>query len=511
MKVRSAAVLLLLCSLSPFAAAQQTPKAPAAQPKATAQSPDVIADKKAAVAWIDQHSAELSKISDQVWAYAETALREVKSSRTLADYAEKQGFKVRRGVSGMPTAFVATYGEGKPVIGIMGEYDALPGVSQKAIPTKEPLQPGAPGHGCGHNLFGAASIGAATAIKQLIADGKLKGTIQFFGTPAEESVGGKIYMARDGVFKDVDVMLAWHPADENTADTESSQALVDFIVEFRGRTAHAAYDPWNARSALHAAEFFVNGVNGLREHVRPTVRMHYVIAKGGDVPNVIPEYSKVWMWVRDSKRTGVENVLARVRDIAKGAALMAGVQETFTIQGGDYEMNVNFTGERLIHANMTWLGPLQFTPEEQQFAKTIQQATGVEPVGLITTIKPFDEKPGEPRGGSTDVGDVSWVVPTLHTSITTAPKDAPWHAWPVVATGGMSIGHKGMLYAAKVLAITMVDLFEDPNMRQAIRAEFDNKVKGQPYKPYIPPGPPPVPPEIMAQFGGSAPKPQTDK
>ncbi|MFB3814332.1 MAG: amidohydrolase [Terriglobales bacterium] len=511
MSLRIAAPLLALSLLPSFTAAQQPAKTSAPRPSSTAQSPDVIANKKAAVAWLDQHRGELSGLSDKIWAYAETALREVKSSREIADYAEKQGFKVQRGAAGMPTAFVATYGEGRPVIGILGEYDALPGVSQKAQPTKEPLVAGAPGHGCGHNLFGAASIGAATAVKQLIAEGKLKGTVKFFGTPAEEAIGGKIYMARDGVFDDVDIMLAWHPADENAADTDGSQALVDFIVEFKGKAAHAAYDPWNGRSAVHAAEFFVNGVNGLREHVRHTVRMHYVILKAGDVPNVVPEYAKVWMWARDSKRTGVETVLARVRDIAKGAALMAGVEEKFTIQTGDYEMNVNMTGERLIHANMIWLGPLEFTPEEQQFAKTIQQATNVEPAGLVTAIKPFEEHPGEPKGGSTDVGDVSWVVPTLHVSVTTSPKDAPWHAWPVVATGGMSIGHKGMLYAAKVLAATMVDLFADANMRQAIRAEFDSKVKGQVYKPYIPDGPPPVPPEIVAQFDGSRPKPQTDK
>lgn len=517
MRIAVAALALILVStLSAQTNAHPRGKGKGAAPasketSAQNKSPELLADKKATVAWLGQHQEELSGLSDKVWAYAETALREVKSSRTLADYAEKQGFNVQRGAAGMPTAFVASYGEGKPVIGIMGEYDALPGVSQKAVPTKEALVAGAPGHGCGHNLFGVASLGAATAIKQLIAEGKLKGTIKFFGTPAEEAVGGKIYMARDGVFKDVDVMLAWHPADENSADTDSSQALVDFIVEFHGKAAHAAYDPWNGRSAEHAAEFFVNGVNGLREHVHPTVRMHYVIVKAGDVPNVVPEYSKVWMWVRDSKRTGVETVLARVRDIAKGAALMAGVDEKFTVQTGDYEMNVNMTGERLVHANMEWLGPQQFTADEQEFAKTIQRNTSVEPAGLVGTIKPFEDHPGDPKGGSTDVGDVSWVVPTLHVSITTAPKDAPWHAWPVVATGGMSIGHKGMIYASKVLATTMVDLFDDANMRQAIRAEFDSKVKGQPYKPYIPDGPPPVPPEVLAQFGQSTPKQESDK
>src|SRR4051794_32007309 len=196
----------------------------------------------------------------------------------------------------MPTAFTPEFGSGRPVIGIMGEYDALPGISQKAQPTKEAYEAGAAGHGCGHNLFGAGSLGAAVAVKELIAAGKLKGTVRFYGTPAEESVGGKIYMAREGVFSDLDAIFAWHPAAETKADVDSSQAIIDFIVEFKGKAAHAASDPWNGRSATHAAEFFVTGVNGMREHVKPTVRMHYVIQKAGDVPNVVAEYSRIWMW-----------------------------------------------------------------------------------------------------------------------------------------------------------------------------------------------------------------------
>lgn len=450
-------------------------------------------NKEAAVASIERHRAELVDLSDQVWRFAETALRETKSSKVLADYAERQGFRVERGVAGMPTAFVATYGESKPVIGILGEYDALPGISQKAQPTKEALAPGAAGHGCGHNLFGAASLGAAVAVKELIAAGKLKGTVRFYGTPAEESVGGKLYMVREGLFKDVDVVLAWHPADEIGADTQSSQALVDFVVEFKGKAAHAAYDPWNGRSALDAVEIFTHALNLMREHVRPTVRMHYVISGGGDVPNVIPEQAKIWCWLRDSKHDSVDELLVRVRDIAKGAALAAGVEGEVKVQSGDYEMLVNMAGARLLHSNLTWLGPLRFTEEEQEFARAIQKATSVEPRGLSGEVQPLEENPGEPEGGSTDVADVSWNVPTLHVSVTTAPAGAPWHAWPVVASGGMSIGHKGMTYAAKVLAATMVDLFERPGTRQAIRAEFEEKTRGQVYKGYIPEGPPPVP------------------
>ncbi|HVR40924.1 MAG TPA: amidohydrolase [Thermoanaerobaculia bacterium] len=453
-----------------------------------------VAEKQKAATSIDSRRDELTALSDEVWRYAETALRETRSSKALADYAEKNGFRVTRGVAAMPTAFVAEFGSGKPVIGIMGEFDALPGISQKATSTKEALEAGAPGHGCGHNLFGVASLAAAIAIKEQIASGALHGTVKFFGTPAEEAVGGKIYMLRDGVMNGVDVMLAWHPSDEIEADTKSSQALVDITVEFRGRAAHAAFDPWNGRSAVDGMELFTHGVNMMREHIKPSARMHYVLVKGGDVPNVVPEYAKVWMWIRDTERSGVEEMLGRVRKIATGAAMSADVESTLTILGGDWNMLVNMPGERLLHANLDWLGPLQFTPEEQEFAKAIQRATNVPEKGLIEPVKPLDETPGPPEGGSTDVADVSWKIPTIHLSVTTAPKDAPWHGWPVVACGGMSIGHKGMTYAAKALAATMIDLFTSPSDVAAVQRDFAEKSKGTEYRPYIPDGPPELPP-----------------
>jgi aminobenzoyl-glutamate utilization protein B len=449
--------------------------------------------KKEAVAMIEGRRSELTSLSDQVWSFAETALRETKSAKSLADYAQKQGFEVKRGVAGMPTAFVASFGQGRPIIGVLGEYDALPGISQKARPVKESLQAGAPGHGCGHNLLGVGSLGAAAAIKELIASGKLKGTVRYYGTPAEEAVGGKIYMARDGLFADLDVCLTWHPDDETRVDVDSTQAVIDFIVEFKGKAAHAAADPWNGRSAVAALEYFTFGINRMREFVKPTVRMHYVIQKGGDVPNVVPEYSKVWCWIRDSKRTGVEEVFQRARKIAEGAALMAGCESSVTVQTGDYELLVNMPGEKLVHANLSWLGGITYTEEEQEFARAIQRATGVEPKGLKGEIQPFRDPKPDPPGGSTDVGDVSWVVPTLHFSVTTAPASAPWHAWPVVACGGMSIGHKGMLLAAKTLAATMIDLYEDPKAVDAIQTEFRRQTRGIAYKPYIPAGPPPLP------------------
>jgi aminobenzoyl-glutamate utilization protein B len=355
------------------------------------------------------------------------------------------------------------------------------------------VEAGAPGHGCGHNLFGAASLGAAVALKELIAAGKLHGTIRFYGTPAEESVGGKLYMVRAGVFKDVDIALAWHPADETRADTQSTQAMVDFMVEFHGKAAHAAFDPWNGRSALDGLEIFTHALNMMREHVKPTVRMHYVITDGGDVPNVVPDHAKVWVWVRDSKHASVDELMERVRKMVQGSALSADVTSNLRMQSGDYEMLVNWAGERLLHANMTWLGPIQYTDAEQEFAKRIQKETGIAEKGLNGAITPLEESPGDPKGGSTDVADVSWNVPVLHVSVTTAPVGSPWHAWPVAACGGMSIGHKGMTFAAKTLAATMVDLFEQPAKRAEIRKEFEEKTKDVTYKGYIPDGPPPLP------------------
>jgi aminobenzoyl-glutamate utilization protein B len=450
-------------------------------------------NKEAVVQSVNKHQQELISISDKIWAYAETALRETKSSKELADYAEAQGFLVKRGVAGMPTAFIAEFGSGKPVIGIMGEFDALPGISQKAQPTREPLLAGAPGHGCGHNLFGAGSLGAAVAVKELIAQGKLKGTIRFYGTPAEESIGGKIYMAREGLFSDLDVCLDWHPNAEIAASTQSSQAMIDFIVEFKGKAAHAAADPWNGRSAVDGAEAFTHGVNLLREHVLPTVRMHYVIKAGGDVPNVVPEYAKVWMWIRDSKRNVVDEVFARVQDIAKGAGLIAGVEAKVTLQAGDYEILVNRTGAAALQKNLETLGPITYSSEEVAFAKKIQEVQGKEQNGLDGEIHPLKETKQDPDGGSTDVGDISWNVPEITLVATTAPKGTAWHGWAVVACGGMSIGHKGMLLSAKALSMTMVDLFENEQLRKDIRAEFEKRKGTQVYKAYIPDGPPPVP------------------
>src|SRR5262245_37897773 len=251
--------------------------------------PRLTENKKRALAALEGHAPQVVALSEEIWRHAETALREERSAAAAAAAAEAAGFRVTRGVADLPTAFVAEYGSGAPVIAVLGEYDALPGISQKAEPSPSPLTPGAAGHGCGHNLLGAAGLGAATAIKDLLAAGRLQGTIRFYGAPAEESVGGKLYMIRAGLFRDVDIALTWHPGDKTRVDTDSSQAMVDMSVAFAGRAAHAAFDPWNGRSALDGLELFTHGVNLMREHVKPSVRLHYVVPDGGDVPNVVPD------------------------------------------------------------------------------------------------------------------------------------------------------------------------------------------------------------------------------
>ena len=450
-------------------------------------------NKKALLTSVEKHKNELIKISDEIWRLAETAFEETKSAEILANYAEKQGFNVERGVAGMPTAFVATYGSGSPVISVLGEFDALPGISQKATPTKSPLKEGAAGHGCGHNLFGAGSLGAAIAIKELIQAGKIKGTVKFLGTPSEEKFFGKIWMVNAGLWDDVDVNISWHPSAETKADVQSSLALVDFKVEFFGQAAHASADPWNGRSASDALELYASGINYYREHVRPSVRMHYHIQDGGQVVNVVPDYSRIWVRVRDTKRSGMIPVYERVQEMAKGAAILANVDYKISLISGIYEVLVNREGGEIMQKNLELLGPIEYTDDEIAFGKKIQEITKKEQVGMDSAINPLLDTRENPGGGSTDVGDVSWNVANINLGVTTAPKDTPWHSWAVVACGGMSIGHKGMLYSSKAMSMTMLDLFENPALVDKVKAEYKERKGDEVYKAIIPEGPPPIP------------------
>jgi len=452
----------------------------------------MTASKKAVLSSIEQHQSNLIRISNSIWALAETAFEEDDSSRILADYAESNGFKVDRGVAGMPTAFIATYGSGKPVISVLGEFDALPGISQKAQPTKSPLNEGAAGHGCGHNLFGTASLGAAIAVKELIEAGKLKGTVKFFGTPSEEKYFGKIWMVKAGLWDDVDVNLSWHPSANTEADVQSTLALVDFKVEFFGQAAHASADPWNGRSASDALELYTAGINYYREHIKPTVRIHYHIQDGGQVVNVVPDYSRLWVRVRDTKRSGMMPVYERVMAMAEGAAILANVDYKISLISGIYEVLVNRAGGEIMQKNLELLGPISYTEDEMVFGRKIQEETGKPQVGMDSSISPLEVTKENPGGGSTDVGDVSWNVPNINLGVTVAPKDTPWHSWAVVACGGMSIGHKGMLQAAKALGMTMTDLFENPKLVEKVKAEYIERKGNEKYEAIVPEGPPPI-------------------
>ena len=431
---------------------------------------------------IDQKSQLLIDVSDKIWEYAEIALLEYQSSELLEGILVKEGFHVEKDVADLPTAFVATYGSGQPVIGILAEYDALPGLSQDSTPYKKVLEEDGSGHGCGHNLFGSGSLGAALALKGVMEKHALQGTLKFYGCPAEEDVGGKLYMARAGLFDDLDACLAWHPSYETSVDVDSGQAVDDMEVEFFGKTAHAAFDPWMGNSALDAAEMMTFGVNLLREHVKPSVRIHYVISDGGKVPNIVPEYAKVWIWVRDLNRAGVKDVVKKVEKIIEGSAVATGTTHKIHYKGSYHEMLINRTGSEIMQENLEKIGPITYTDEETEYARQIQRETKVEEKGLIAAIEELKEPPQYPEGGSTDVAEVSWITPTVHLSTTCAPFGIPWHSWAVVSSSKHPIGYKGMFLAAKVLAATALDFFRSPEVLKEMKTEFDEKRNGYTYK-----------------------------
>ena len=436
---------------------------------------------------IDQKSQLLIDVSDKIWEYAEIAVMEYESSKLLEEVLEKEGFRVEKDVADLPTAFVATFGSGSPVIGILAEYDALPGLSQDSMPFKKVLQEEGNGHGCGHNLFGAGSLGAALALKEVMENHSLPGTLKLYGCPAEEDIGGKLYMARAGLFDDLDACLAWHPDYETSVDVDSGQAVDDLQIEFFGKTAHAAFDPWMGNSALDAVEMMTFGVNLLREHVKPSVRIHYVITDGGKVPNIVPEYAKVWIWVRDLDRDGVKAVVEKVKKIVEGAAIATGTSHKINYMGSYHEMLINREGSKIMQKNLEKIGAITYTEDEILYAKKIQNATEVEEKGMVSTIETLKKPEKYPEGGSTDVAEVSWITPTIHLSTTCAPHGIPWHSWAVVASSKHPIGYKGMFLAAKVLATTALDLFRNPDILREMKKEFKEKLKGYTYKSGISP------------------------
>jgi len=436
---------------------------------------------------IDQKSQLLIDVSDKIWEYAEIAVMEYESSKLLEELLEKEGFRVEKDVADLPTAFVATFGSGSPVIGILAEYDALPGLSQDSMPFKKVLQEEGNGHGCGHNLFGAGSLGAALALKEVMENHSLPGTLKLYGCPAEEDVGGKLYMARAGLFDDLDACLAWHPDYETSVDVDSGQAVDDLQVEFFGKTAHAAFDPWMGNSALDAVEMMNFGVNLLREHVKPSVRIHYVITDGGNVPNIVPEYAKVWIWVRDLDRDGVKAVVEKVKKIVEGSAIATGTSSKIHYMGSYHEMLINRKGSEIMQKNLEKIGAITYAENEILYAQKIQKEAGVDEKGMVSTIEQLKKPEKYPEGGSTDVAEVSWITPTIHLSTTCAPFGIPWHSWAVVASSKHPIGYKGMFLAAKVLATTALDLFRSPDILKEMKKEFKEKLKGYTYKSGISP------------------------
>lgn len=425
---------------------------------------------------IDANYDKYSAVAKKIWEFAEVGYQETKSSALLQETLSQAGFKIEKGVAGMPTAFVASYGSGKPVIGILGEFDALPGVSQDAVPEIRKVDGRPAGHACGHHLFGTASSAAAIAVKNWLIANKMQGTIRFYGTPAEEGGSGKVYMVRDGLFKDVDVVFHWHPGSQNNASAGSSLANKTGKFRFTGIAAHAAASPERGRSALDGVEAMNDMVNMMREHVTQESRIHYVITRGGEAPNVVPAFAEVYYYVRHPKRTEVKDMWERLTRAAQGAALGTDTKVEWEITGGVYDLLPNETLARVMDANLRVVGGYTYTPEEKVFAEKIQTTftATVPPLTSTGSIAEFKILDGS-GFGSTDVGDVSWVVPTAGLSTATWVPGTAAHSWQAVAAGGTSIGNKGMMMAAKTMALSIIDVFSNPATIEAAWKELKTR------------------------------------
>lgn len=432
---------------------------------------DLVKDN--AVASVQGNYATYRAAALQIWDYAELGYKETQSSALLQQMLRDNGFTVEPGVAGIPTAFVASFGTGSPVIGILAEYDALPGLSQQAVPEKQPAAGKDAGHGCGHHLFGTASVAAAVALKEQMQRGAIKGTVKVYGCPAEEGGSGKVYMVRAGLFNGVDAVIHWHPGDRNSTTVSSALANKSAKFRFNGISAHASASPEKGRSALDAVEAMDYMVNMMREHVPQDTRIHYVITNGGKAPNVIPDFAEVYYYVRHPDRTVVQQVFDRVSKAAEGAALGTGTTMSFEIIGGTYDLLINRTLATVMQQNLVKVGGVQYSPADSVFAEAIRSTlTGaVPPLSKAATIDSMVVK--QSGLGSTDVGDVSWTVPTVGMYSATWVPGTPAHSWQAVACGGTDIGIKGMMVAAKAMACMGVDLFMEPGLINAAKAEFD--------------------------------------
>jgi len=463
------------------------------------------------IQWIDEKAEIFTDISDQIWSFAELGYHETQSAKLLADTLEDTGFTVERGVADIPTAFIGSYGSEGPVIAILGEFDALPGLSQQTVTEQKPVEEGGNGHGCGHNLLGTGALAAAMAVKEKIAAGELRGTVRYYGCPAEENGSGKAFMVRAGLFDDVDLALTWHPGMFNGSFSFNLLSNVKVRFKFYGRAAHAAADPQNGRSALDAVELMNVGVNYLREHIIPDGRIHYVITNGGGVaPNVVPAYAESLYIVRAPRPDQLKPIYERVLDIARGAALMTETTMEAVIIAGCSNLIYNGTIVDVFMEKMKAVPPLKFSGEERQFAKELTATFPAGPgmLGMMSKLMGGDAmamgkamkesilfegvvpaiKTEATLPGSSDVGDVSWVTPTGQIMTTCHAFGTPGHSWQEVAQNGMSIGHKGMIYAGKVIAETAAAFLADEALLKKARDEFEERIKETPFVPLIPEG-----------------------
>ena len=432
---------------------------------------------------LDAKSESYGQIAQTIWDLAEMGYQEEKSAALLQKTLADAGFTINKEVAGIPTAFTAEYGSGTPIIGIMGEYDALPGLSQEAVPEKKSAGKAA-GHACGHHVFGTASTAAAIAVKDWMKSNNAKGTIRFYGTPAEEGGSGKVYMVREGLFDDVDVALHWHPSSQNAASAGAALANKSAKFRFYGVSAHAAAAPERGRSALDGVEAMNAMVNMLREHVPEKARIHYVITSGGKAPNVVPDFAEVYYYARHNQRDVVIDIFDRIVKAGEGAAMGTGTTMDFEMIGGTHELLPNLALQKLMHDNLSKVGGMEYTPEEKEFADKIAISLGYNGVDLdkARNIQPY--KTEAKAFGSTDVGDVSFTVPTVGMGAATWVPGTPAHSWQAVAAGGTSIGNKGMMIAAKTLALTAINLFQDNSLIIKAKEEFLER-RGADFK-YIP-------------------------
>lgn len=429
--------------------------------------------------------ARWAPIADAIFGHAELALAEQKSAELLAKELQREGFSVERGVAGMGTAFIASAGSGAPVIGILAEYDALPGLSQRpGVPRKEPTLAGAPGHGCGHNLLGTAAVAAAVAANQARRAQGLPGTIKVFGTPAEEQIIGKTFMVRDGLFRDTDVVLAWHPEETTYVYSRPRLAVTVVDVEFFGKTAHAAASPWLGRSALSALELFDHAIALMREHILPTARLHRVIKAGGVAANVIPDYTKVQYFVRDETGARVSSMLDRVRHAAEGAAMATETKTQLHVRAATREPIYNETLSLLLQRELDRVGAPAWETADLALARDIQRELGLPALGLATQVLPYG--PGHGATASSDVGETSAVVPLAELAVATRPLGTPAHHWAQTATAGHGLGQRGMLVAAQTLYGACLALLGTPELVQKAKREFQNATGQQPYKSPLP-------------------------